>query len=118
MSFALAFSSLKSSLGPNMDVAVLLISNVSGSENDRSVRKTLVKAICNTINMMRLFMNICDIHVYKVTGASSIEVTKTGCNNNISLRCLSNGAKVRIVGFKYQFFQMYGLSCMQVHCVG
>jgi hypothetical protein len=88
-----------------MDVPVLLI-NIA-SENDRSERGKLVKAICHTINMMRLFMNIFDSEV-KVTEVSSIEVPKTGCNNNTSLRYFLrlNGAKVRIGGFKYNFFEI------------
>ena len=68
---------LKSNLGPDMDVPVLLIEIVSGSENDRSVRNTILKAICNTVDLMRLYMNLFDSDV-KVTEVSSIVVPKTG----------------------------------------
>ena len=68
---------LKSRLGSDIDVPILLIEIVSGSEKERSVRKTLLKAMCNTVDLMRLYMTIFDSDV-KVTEVSSIVVPKSG----------------------------------------
>jgi hypothetical protein len=68
---------LKSSLESDVEVPVLLIEIVSGSENDRSVSQTVLKALCNTVDLMRLYMNIFDSDL-KDTEVSSIVLPKDG----------------------------------------
>jgi hypothetical protein len=67
---------LKSILG-GIDIPVFLIEIVSGSENERSVRQTLLQAICNTVDLMRLYMNVFGSDV-KVMELTSVVVPKTG----------------------------------------
>jgi hypothetical protein len=67
---------LKINLG-DIDIPGFLIEIVSGSDDDRSVKQTLLKTVCNTVDLMRLYMNIFDSDV-EVMEISSVVVPRAG----------------------------------------
>jgi hypothetical protein len=49
------------------DIPVLLIQIVSGSQGKHSVKQTLLKSICNTIDLLRLYMNLREARISEVS---------------------------------------------------
>jgi hypothetical protein len=79
---------LKTDLDALKNIPVLLIEIVSGSEDIRSTQQTLRKAVCNTIDLMRLYTNFFHLNATSLD-MTSIVIPKSGSGKISSAVCVT-----------------------------